>query len=856
MIAVADLLTIGILKDLPLETLTGIIPCLTERSFDGGTRILYRGDPGYSMFMILSGSVAVTLINEDGIEYTLTTLGEGRIFGEMALLTGEPRSANVKALSDVRTAELNQEDFLQLVSTYPKLYESLLRLVAQRRTRSSALHQLAIFEREEIIANFFALQAPDIRQLPGKSRATVTANEAIAALAATDKSVLILGERGAGKVLAARLIHLNGRCAGRPLFHLDCANPPPILREEKNGGAVQDALHLELAQESALFGHGIDAGSYAKSIRRGFLELADGGAVVLENSDCLSPGVQQLLVQYSREGAFLPRAGSGPISSRVRLIATSSRTLEELGEEKNFDPELLALVSEGILQIKPLRIRKKDIPVLAEHFLDGYNQKYARRISGFSDDALSLLVEHDWPLNVDELQQVVERAVVTTSGDIITGDRIFVKLPSFSREGRFNLLRIPLVRKLLLNPMTPAGLRLITVPFMILLIVLTLAGPAANNPANLLVWSLWEPLLILSVFFAGRSWCACCPLSFIAERACGFRKNFLAMPVVLARYGPWIATTGLIVILESEHLFSMFTSAHATGILLLVVLAGALVTTILFGNRSWCKHFCPLGMMVSQFTTVSPLELGANHNVCANQCDSHDCVKEGNCPMGLHPSTAIGGRECVFCLSCLRKCHHGSARLNVRSLRLDHLPKRGRSDAFFAILVLGAIMAQSLTDSGLQYGFSFFGPPRTHTSPGRLVQDLLITLSFAALVFIFSVVSPKGERKRDFGIAGYPYIFLALSGLLNRYLHELIYRSNLLPALWVQFLTHGHVQAPWWLVANLGTLKILPPLITLAGGGFSLMTLKKYALKYAFAASSYRAQQVLMILIMLILLLL
>lgn len=856
MIGLSDLPGIGIFKDLHPETLAGIIPCLREKSFEGGDRILYRGDPGYSMFMILGGEVAVTLINEDGIEYTLTTLRAGEIFGEMALLTGEPRSANVKALTPVRIAELNQEDFLQLVSAFPKLNESLLRLVAQRRTRSSALQQLAFFEREEIIANLFAQHAPDVSQLLGRASATVTANGSIAEFASTEKNVFISGERGTGKVLAARLIHKQSQCSNRPLFHLDCADPPPIMRDEKSGGAIKDSLHLELAQEAALFGHGIDAGSYAKSIRRGFVELADGGSVVLENIDCLSPSVQRLLVLYSRSKTFLPRGASRPISSRVRLIATSSRTLRELGEGKNLDPELLSLTAEKTLQLKPLRERKKDIPVLADHFLDEYNKKYARSISGFSDDAVSSLLDHDWPLNVDELRQVVERAVVTTSGDTITGSQVFLKLPSFSETGRLNLLGIPMVRKLLLHPMIPAGLRSITVPLMILLIALTLAGPQRHNTANLIVWSFWEPLLILSVFFAGRSWCGCCPLPVIAELACGFRKKFWRVPNTLTRYGPWIATTGLIIIIESEHLFGMFTKARATGILLLVILACAAITALLFGKRKWCKHFCPLGMMVSQFATVSMVELGVNNNICASHCNSHDCVKEGNCPMGLHPCTAIGGRECVFCLSCVRNCRHGSARVNAISPRLDHLRKGipTPGDAFFAIFVIATIIAVRLTASGILGRFTLYGPAGPHGVPSALAQNLLITVLFAALVLIFSRLSINEARKRDLWIAGYAYIFLALSGLLNISLCELIYKSDRLPALLVQAFSFGSIRAPEWLTPNLGTLKILPPLVTLAGGIFSLLMLKKQAQKYAFTTPSYRAHQVIMILTVLILL--
>ncbi|SPF48694.1 putative Cyclic nucleotide-binding protein [Syntrophobacter sp. SbD1] len=858
MIAVEDLLCIGIFKDFPPEVLAGIIPSLSEKSFNAGTCILYRGDPGYSMFMILSGSVAVTLINDDGIEYTLTTLGKGEVFGEMALLTGEPRSANVKAATDVVLAELSQEAFLELIATFPNLNESLLRLLVQRRTRSSVRQQFAHIEREEIIASLFAQLAPDVDHFLGNSKAATDTNAAIARLAAAEGNVLILGERGTGKELAARLIHVHGPSGTRPLYHLDCADPPPITRdEERRKGREKDELHLEIAQEAGLFGHGADAGSYARSIRRGYMELADGGSIVLENVDCLAPRVQRLLVEYCRDGTFLPRGGSHQISSRVRLITTASRTLVELKEEGKLDPEMLALVSEEVLYLKPLRQRKKDIPVIAQHFLDVYNKKFTKQISHFSKEALNLLVDHDWLLNVDELRQVVERAVVITEGNAITEGQVFLKLPSFSTTGRFNLLGIPFLRELLNKPLIPSGLLFITVPFIILVIVCTIFGPGENNLANLVVWSIWEPLLIISIFFVGRSWCAYCPLPLIGEYAGRFRKKFLPLPGVLVRYDFWIAVGGLIIIIQAEHIFDMFNKAHGTGILLLVILSGAVITSFLFGRRSWCKHFCPLGRMIAQYATISLIELGSNNNVCSSQCQNHDCVRHGNCPMGIHPSTASLGKDCIFCLSCVKICQHRSARLNARFPWQDLLRKEKwePSDALFAVLVIASVLAVKLPDWGIFRRFILRESARSHGLIAALGENLSITIVFAALVLLASGFPFKREWKRHFVVAGYAYLFLALSGLLNIYLHEFVYNGHQLLPWGVHLFSSGTLELPDWLTPNLGTLKALFPIITLAGGISSFLMLKMLADKYCFTKSSYRIHQVILILVMLLFLL-
>src|SRR5262249_32232752 len=157
-----------------------------------------------------------------------------------------------------------------------------------------------------------------------------------------------------------------------------------------------------------------------RGIRRGYLELADHGSVVLENIDALTPHVQQLLVHFLREGNFTRTGETSPIPSQARLIATTSRPLQELKSPEGFDPELLPLVSGAVLQLKPLRERKKDIPVIAGHILEKYNRKFGKNVTGFSKEALNSLVDHDWPLNVVEMHQVLERAVAIADGSTIT----------------------------------------------------------------------------------------------------------------------------------------------------------------------------------------------------------------------------------------------------------------------------------------------------------------------------------------------------------------------------------------------------------------------------------------------------
>jgi len=849
MITVDDLLDFDGFKDLPSEKLSALIPHLKDINFPSNKTIIYRGDPGYSMFMVVDGEVAVTLTNDEGVEYSIAKLAKGDIFGEMALLTGEPRSANVKALSAVRLLELSQKAFFELVAAFPNLKESFLRLLVQRKAKMALYQQPPSPQQKGDIASLFAEPQPVVDRLLGKTKWTIETNAAIDRLSVDTCNVFILGEHGTGKDLAARLIHFGGMEVIHPLFHLDCANPPPIQRLSNTGKAgSKDALHWEIAQESALFGHGIGAGSFALSVRRGYLELADGGVVILENIDALSPRIQGLLVNYLENGYFERTGDAKKISCKVRLLATSSRQLSELSESANFDPSLLKGVGKEILILKPLRERKKDIPVIADYFLQESNQKFSKKISGFSKEALNLLVDHDWPLNVDELRQVVERAVVIATGNIVEEGQVFLNIPSFSATGKYNLLRIPSVRKIVNHQMFPTGLRFITIPFILALIIFTLIGPPANNPANFIVWAIWWPFLIISIVIAARNWCSYCPLPAISDALNFHRKKFFSIPGWLAKYGFWIGMIGFAFIILSEHAAHMFTVAHATSILLLTILGGATVTNFFFGKRSWCRHLCPLGKMVSHTSALSFIELGSNSTVCSSQCQTHDCVKENSCPMGLHPSAAAVSKDCILCFSCVKRCKHQALRINVRFPWNEILIKEkwDIAGAFFAIFLTSLVLAVKLPSWA---PFSRFLSQQF--AENYQLADIAVTvcigITFTALSFLFSGFPGSTSWRHYFAISGHAYLFLAFAGFFNIYFHEFAYRGqNLIP--WI--IEQGNMSdlAPAeWFTPDLGTLKGLIPTVTLVGATCSLVLLTKLSKKHSIPKFVCRAHKSLLL---------
>jgi polyferredoxin len=511
--------------------------------------------------------------------------------------------------------------------------------------------------------------------------------------------------------------------------------------------------------------------------------------------------------------------------------------LAELNKYGTLDSELQALVGSEILVLNPLRDRRKDIPVLAEYFLGEYNRKFAKNVTSFSKGALNLLVDHEWPLNVDELRQVVERAVVVTTGDVIEESQVFLNIPTFTATGKYNLLRNPFFRKLAGHSLFPTGLRYVTIPFILALIFFTLVGPPRNNPANLVVWAVWWPFLILSIIVSGRGWCGYCPLPIISDGINFFRKKFFPIPTFLSKNGVWIGIVGFAVVLFSEHATKMFTVAYATSFLLLAILGGTVLTNFFYGKRAWCKHVCPLGKMVAQTAALSLIELESNSTVCSSQCQTHDCVKDGNCPMGLHPSVAAVSKDCILCLSCVKRCKHQAVRINAR-LPWNDLMSRKKTDfagAFFAVLLTAMVLAMKLP------AWKPFSSLLMQYFPNNLqAADIALAmatgLAFTTLSFIVAGYPRDSSWKENFAVSGYAYLFLAFAGFFNIYFHEFAYS--------------GHNLAPWtlqqvglsseipvsWVTPDLGTLKALIPLITLVGAVSSLIMLVKLSKKHALPA--------------------
>lgn len=240
-----------------------------------------------------------------------------------------------------------------------------------------------------------------VHEMVGESPLLVKAQKTLARVAPTDSTVLIGGESGTGKELAARAIHFSSQRRGGPLVKVDCT------------GLNENLLASEL------FGHEKGAFTGAIQQKKGKLELADGGTVFLDEIGELPLLLQSQLLRVLQDREFERVGGTRPISVDIRLVAATNRDLAEEVKAGNFREDLFYRLNVVTLELPPLRERPGDIELLTRYFVSEASKRVKRSVSGVSSEALAILKRHDWPGNIRELSNTIERAVVLGDTELI-----------------------------------------------------------------------------------------------------------------------------------------------------------------------------------------------------------------------------------------------------------------------------------------------------------------------------------------------------------------------------------------------------------------------------------------------------
>ena len=235
----------------------------------------------------------------------------------------------------------------------------------------------------------------------GRSSAMVEVYRTVARVAASRSTVLIEGESGTGKELIAAALHRHGGRAGR-FVAVDC-------------GSLADTL-----LESELFGYVRGAFTGAVGERKGLFEEASGGTIFLDEIGDIGAPMQAKLLRVLQEYEIKRVGGQEWLRVDVRVVAATNRNLEQLVQQGTFREDLFYRLKVVTITLPPLRDRREDIPLLAEHFLRRYAERNGKTISHFTDDAMVLLTDYPWPGNIRELEHCVERAVTLASGQVLT----------------------------------------------------------------------------------------------------------------------------------------------------------------------------------------------------------------------------------------------------------------------------------------------------------------------------------------------------------------------------------------------------------------------------------------------------
>ncbi len=317
----------------------------------------------------------------DGME-TLRRLKESHPYLPVIMMSGHGTIETA-----VKATKMGAYDFIEKPLSLEKILVTVANALAMSLLREQNRSLLNLAAQEQVMV--------------GDSSVMRRVGEQLLLVASSDAPLLITGERGAGKGLAARVIHLNSPCRANPFIELNCAGIPDEL------------------VDSELFGHEKGAFPGAVSRKKGKVDLAEGGTLLLHRIETLPLRTQVGLLRLLREELFLRVGGVQPLEAKVRVIATAVRPLEAECREGRFLDELYSALNVLSLTLPPLRERPEDIGPLTEQFLSLYSRREGKGRKRLAREVVARLVAYGWPGNVRELKNVVERLVIMTAGGVI-----------------------------------------------------------------------------------------------------------------------------------------------------------------------------------------------------------------------------------------------------------------------------------------------------------------------------------------------------------------------------------------------------------------------------------------------------
>jgi len=357
---------------------------------------------GYHVSHAGDGQAAVDAVSQQFYDLVLLDIRMSRMDGIAALKQIKGLSPGIAIIIMTGYASVNTAVDALKSGAYDYLTKPVdieeLKLLIQKTLRHYQLEEENRFLKERLHHRF------DFSNLIGKSEPMMALFDTLSLVAPSDATVLITGESGTGKELVANAIHQNSFRKDHPFVKVNCAALPETLLE------------------SELFGHEKGAFTGAVSRKNGRFRQAHTGTIFLDEIAEMPPTTQVKILRVLQEQTFEPLGSTQSVHVDIRVIAATNRVLEEEIETGRFRPDLYYRLNVVSVNIAPLRERRDDILLLAEHFLKLYAKKNRRLIKGLTPRAKDWLMRYHWPGNARELENVMERAVILSRAEVITPD--------------------------------------------------------------------------------------------------------------------------------------------------------------------------------------------------------------------------------------------------------------------------------------------------------------------------------------------------------------------------------------------------------------------------------------------------
>ncbi|MEA5533836.1 sigma 54-interacting transcriptional regulator [Crocosphaera sp. XPORK-15E] len=737
---------------LSAEVLEAIALLMTLITVEANQNLAVAGTSPEGLYIIKSGQ-----IKSHGQVTPEVSLLPGTVINLSALILEQTVSETLKTLSECELWWITAADFQSLVEQYPEITQAFSQQLAKEVEQLSNALSFEQ-ERQTILRPYLVPKVK--RGVMGKSRYAVKLRSQIQDMADNRQPVLIFGEPGLQKDNLASLIHFSSPFRREPIIQVNCS--------QLQGSGAE------------LFGR---VGG-----KLSLLEALGNGTIVFNNLQELKPELFKPIAELLSTRTYQPVSREGEAqaahkTSQGRIIIISEKNL----------PSIDGLV-ENIIKVPSLRVRKTDIEDSVNYYISLICRRRGIAKVCLSDEALRRLQAYDFPNNLRELENLIERAIIQLQGYSEITEEIIWPSQSKKQQFRFNFLNAyPSLRNFLRSQWYPERLNYgFTLTAFAVVNIILFVGPQTReqNFALNLFWAWWWPLVLIGFPFVGRLWCAVCPFMIYGEVTQKislwlFPRQLQKWPRQTAeKWGGWFLWGLFALILLWEELWDLKNTAYLSSCLLLLITAGAMICSTIFERRFWCRYLCPIGGMNGMFAKLSMTELRAQQGTCSAECSTYQCYKGGpqkgegleteGCPLYSHPAQLVDNRDCVLCMTCLKACPHRSVELNLRppgiELWTTHVPRSYEVALLF--LLLDAVFLHHLPQVQAQLGI-FADLTQFWIHLGLAVLALSLPALLPVIIHQVMGVFLRFQstlKPRSFIELAYGYLPLVLAGNLAYYL--------------------------------------------------------------------------------------